>query len=168
MAKLGRSDSVSESLREIVHVYFTITFFSWVSLEVVLSCVWLFVTPRTVVLQVPLSMGIPRQEYRSRVLFPTPEDLTNPGIELESPALQVDYLSLSHLGSLSLVVDPKINIWVQDVYLGGDPRKGRKRKETNIMVHYWAGYHCGQLGLTPSGWFQERPRGTWHSDPCSL
>ena len=55
-------------------------------------------------------MGIPRQEYRSRVLFPTPEDLTNPGIELESPALQVDYLSLSHLGSLSLVVDPKINI----------------------------------------------------------
>ena len=55
-------------------------------------------------------MGIPRQEYRSRVLFPTPEDLPNPGIELESPELQVDYLPLSHLGSLSLAVDPKINI----------------------------------------------------------
>ena len=123
MAKLGRSDSVREDPREIVHVYFTITFFSWVSLEVVLSYVWLFVTPWTVALQAPLSMGIPRQEYRSRVLFPTPEDLPNPGIELESPALQVDYLPLSHLGSLSLAVDPKINIWVQDIYLGGDPRK---------------------------------------------
>ena len=110
MTKLGRSDSVSEGLREIVHVYFTITFFSWVSLEVVLGCVRLFVIPRTVALQAPLSMGIPRQVYRSRVLFPTPEDLPNPGIELESPALQVDYLRLTHLGSLSLAVDPKIKI----------------------------------------------------------
>ena len=72
MAKLGRSDSVSESLREIVHVYFTITFFSWVSLEVVLSCVRLFVTPWTVALQAPLSMGIPRQEYWSGLPLPSP------------------------------------------------------------------------------------------------
>ena len=30
--------------------------------------------------QVPLSMGFPRQEYRSGLPFPSPEDFTNPGI----------------------------------------------------------------------------------------
>ena len=34
-----------------------------------------------------LSMGFPRQEYRSGLPFPTPGDLPNPGIEPASPAL---------------------------------------------------------------------------------
>ena len=34
--------------------------------------------------------GIPRQEYRSGLLFPSPRDLLNPEIEFESPALQAD------------------------------------------------------------------------------
>ena len=96
MAKLGRTDPVSQGLREIVHVYFTIPFFSWVSLKAVLSHVRLFAAPWTVALQALLSVGILRQEYRSRVLFPTPRDLPNSGIELESPALQVDHLPLRH------------------------------------------------------------------------
>ena len=40
-------------------------------------------------------MGFPRQEYWSELLFPSPEDLPNPGIEpvsLVYPALQVDSL----------------------------------------------------------------------------
>ena len=37
--------------------------------------------------QVPLSMGFPRQEYWSRLSFPSPRDLSDPGIEPESPAL---------------------------------------------------------------------------------
>ena len=44
----------------------------------VLSCfchVRLFATPWTVALQTPLSMGFPRQEYWSGLLFPTPGDL---------------------------------------------------------------------------------------------
>ena len=32
-------------------------------------------------------MGFPRQEYWSGLLFPLPEHLPNPGIELTSPAL---------------------------------------------------------------------------------
>ena len=48
-----------------------------------------FVTPWTVALQAPLSMGFPRQEYWSGLLFPSPRDLPYPGIEPESPALQV-------------------------------------------------------------------------------
>ena len=41
--------------------------------------VWLLVTPWTVARQAPLSMGFSRQEHRSGVPFPPPEDLPNPG-----------------------------------------------------------------------------------------
>ena len=43
-------------------------------------------------------MGFPRQEYWSRLPFPSPGELPNPGIKLVSPALQMDSLPLSHLG----------------------------------------------------------------------
>ena len=51
------------------------------------SHVQLFETPWTIVLQVPLSMGFPRQEYWIGLPFPTPGDLSNTGIKLLSPAL---------------------------------------------------------------------------------
>ena len=44
-------------------------------------------TPWTVACQSPLSLGFPRQEYWTGLPFPSPEDLPNPGIEPESPAL---------------------------------------------------------------------------------
>ena len=47
----------------------------------VLSHVRLFVTPWTVVCQVPLSMGFSRQDYWSGLPCPPPEDLPDPGIE---------------------------------------------------------------------------------------
>ena len=57
-----------------------------------LSCVRLFVTPWTVACQALLSMGFSMQEYWSELLFPSPADLPNPGIESGSPALQADSL----------------------------------------------------------------------------
>ena len=54
------------------------------------SCVQLFATLWTVVLQAPLSMGFSRLEYWSRLLWPPPGDLPNPGMEPASlmfPAL---------------------------------------------------------------------------------
>ena len=42
----------------------------------------------TVARQAPLSMGLSRQEYWSGLLFPSPEDLPDPGIEPGSPTLQ--------------------------------------------------------------------------------
>ena len=45
------------------------------------------VTPRTI-----QSLEFYRQEYGSRQRFPSPGDLSNPGIEPRSPALQVDSL----------------------------------------------------------------------------
>ena len=52
-----------------------------------LNCVRLFVTPWTVAYHTPLSMGFSRQEYWSGLPFPSPKDLSNPGIEPGSPAL---------------------------------------------------------------------------------
>ena len=56
-------------------------------------------TPWNVTHQVPLSVGLFRQEYWSELLFPPPGDLPNPGIEPRSPALQVDSLLQSHQGN---------------------------------------------------------------------
>ena len=50
-------------------------------------------------------MGFPRQKYWSRLPFPSPGDLSNPGIESESavsPALQGDSLSAEPLEKPSI------------------------------------------------------------------
>ena len=57
-----------------------------------LSHVRLFATPWTVAYQAPPSMEFSRQEYWSRLPFPSPGDLPDPGIELGSSALQADAL----------------------------------------------------------------------------
>ena len=48
-------------------------------------------TSRAVAPQAPQSMGFPRQEYWSGLLYPSPGDLSDPGIESLSPALACDY-----------------------------------------------------------------------------
>ena len=57
-----------------------------------LSRVQLFATPWTVAYQAPPSMGFSRQECWSGLPFPSPGDLSNPGIEPRSPALRADAL----------------------------------------------------------------------------
>ena len=52
-------------------------------------------TPWTVARQALLSMGFSKQEHWSGLLFPSPEDPPNPGIEPRSPTLQADSLALS-------------------------------------------------------------------------
>ena len=66
-----------------------------------LSHVRVFVTPWTVAHQAPLSMEFSRQDYWCGLPFPSPGNLSHPGIEPESPAwspaLQAYSLLLSHL-----------------------------------------------------------------------
>ena len=50
--------------------------------------------------QAPLSLGLPRQEYWSRLPFPSPGDLHDPGIEPGCPALQADSLLTELPGKL--------------------------------------------------------------------
>ena len=47
---------------------------------------------------IPLSVEFSSQEYWSGLLFPSPEDLPNPGIEPGSPMLQTDSLPTEPLG----------------------------------------------------------------------
>ena len=61
-----------------------------------------FVTPWTVTHQAPLSKEFSRQEYWSGLLFPTPGNLPNPGIEPTSPvssALAGRFFITAHLES---------------------------------------------------------------------
>ena len=70
------------------------------------------VTPWIVACQAPLSMGFSRQEYWSRLPFPSPGDLPDPGIEPGAPALQADSLPtellllLSHFSRVRLYATP--------------------------------------------------------------
>ena len=64
-----------------------------------LSSVGLFATPWTVAYQAPSSMGFSKQEYWSRLPFPSP-DLPDLGIEPGSPALKADALPGSQNGYL--------------------------------------------------------------------
>ena len=65
-----------------------------------LSCVRLFATPRTVVHQAPLSMEFSSQQYWSGLPFPSPGDLSDPGIEPGSPESQADSLPSEPPGKL--------------------------------------------------------------------
>ena len=56
----------------------------WLLSRVQLEILW------TVACQAPLSMGFSRQEYWTGLLFPSLEDLPDPGVEPGSPALQAD------------------------------------------------------------------------------
>ena len=68
-----------------------------------LSHVPLFATPWTVAHQAPPSTGFSRQEYWSGLPFPSPEDLSEPGIEPRSPTLQADTLTSEPPGKLAWV-----------------------------------------------------------------
>ena len=58
----------------------------------VLLCVSCSVMSHSLQPQAPLSMAFPRQDYWSRLPFPPPGHLPDPGIAARSPALQVDSL----------------------------------------------------------------------------
>ena len=56
------------------------------------------VTLWTVACKAPLSMRLSKQEYGQELLFPTPGDLPDPGIEPESPALVGGFFTAESLG----------------------------------------------------------------------
>ena len=69
-------------------------------------CLTLY-NPRDYSLQASLSMGFPRQEYSSGLLFPSPGDLFGPGIKPTFPALAGGFFTLSHQGSPELELKKK-------------------------------------------------------------
>ena len=90
-------------------------------------------------------MELSRQEYWSGLLFPSPGDLPNSGIEPGSPALQADALPSKPRGQQGKAI--KTTVWhhttpVRMVMI----HKRREDKcwcecgEKGILVHYWWNY----------------------------
>ena len=79
-----------------VYVY-PLKFFSFFSFGgdglVAKSCLTLCDPIDCVARQTPLSMGFSMQEYWSRLPFPSPGDLPDPGMEPRPPALQAEALT---------------------------------------------------------------------------
>ena len=59
-----------------------------------LTCTQLFAIPWIVACQAPLSLKFSRQEYWGGLLFPSPEDLADPGIKPGSPVLGIFFMIL--------------------------------------------------------------------------
>ena len=79
-----------------IYICFKYTYF--------VTCICVYVLSRVTLCDpmdgiLPGSMGFFRQEYWSRLPFPPPGNLPDPGIEPKSPALQADSLPLSHQGN---------------------------------------------------------------------
>ena len=79
-----------------------------------------------------MSMGFFRQEYWSRLPFPSSGDLPDPGTRPTAPALQADSLLLSHRGSQSLSVGHLVFFF----------RYGKSAHSlcVNPWIHLWLGY----------------------------
>ena len=73
------------------------------------SCLMLCDPMDYIARQAPLSMGLSRQENWSGLPCPPPGHLPDPGTKLQSPALRVDSVPLSHWGSLNMCICININ-----------------------------------------------------------
>ena len=83
------------------------------------SHVQLFVTLWTIAHQTPLSVGFSRQEYWSGLLFPSPGDIPNPGIEpasLVSPALAVGFFTTSATWEAQQGTESTLEEWTRCYY----------------------------------------------------
>ena len=76
-----------------------------------LNHVQLFATPWTVAYQASLTMGFSRQKYQSALPFPSPGDLSDPGIEPGSPTLQADSLPSKPPGKSYYLLMKSIHFW---------------------------------------------------------
>ena len=110
------------------------------------SHVWFFATQWTIAHQAPLSMGFSRQEYWSRLPFPSPEDLPDPGIE---PGLlycrrilyQVSYQGKASEGELKGSLKKWLNCCNLMIHFHG--RGGASYGWTKTVI-------CSQMESTPS------------------
>ena len=124
------------------------------------SCFWIFATLQIVARQVPLSMGFPRQEYWSGLLFspsrgsPQPRDRTSISY-VSCIGWQVLY-HYHHLGSPGACMH---NRWLCDSILGqgvlGDHVTTLADKQCDILRYALYGQRWGQ-------WTLVRARGITH------
>ena len=96
--------------------------------------------------QAPLSMGFPTHEYWSKVLFPTPGDFPDPGMEPASP----DSLLLCHLGS------PVVSVVVCTCQSSSP---GSSHPLFPAGIHILVLYICGSVSRAGEGLTQRESQG---------
>ena len=84
-----------------------------------LSCVWLFTNPWTAAFQAPQSMGFSRQEYWSRVPFPSLKDWLI-GYKNKTPIYAVYKRPTSNKGTHTRL---KLKGWKKVFHVNGDQKK---------------------------------------------
>ena len=99
-----------------------------------LSHVQLFATPWTVACQAPLYMGFSRQEYWSKLPFPSPGDHPNRGSEPRSPTLQADSLPSEPPGKPCNVQHDKYNYHIPGMVEPG----GLSSMRSQRVRHDWS------------------------------
>ena len=92
-------------------------------------------------------MGFSRQEYWSGLLFPSPEDLPNPGIETRTPALQVDALTSEPPGK------PKVKV-IQSCLSLCDPMDYTVHGILQARVLEWVALPLSRGSSQPRDWTQ--------------
>ena len=126
-----------------------------------LSWIQLFMTPCTAAHQAPLTMGLSRQEYWSRLQFSPPGDLPNPGIEpasLVSPVLAEGFFTTVAPGSpqfsyILLFVTASLHLKKQSYLL-------QNSHEPHLLLYFFLSLFL-QLLATACGNTQ-CPKLTWH------
>ena len=128
---------------------------NWITLPIILvvrklsvcalSHVWLFAILWTVVHQAPLSMGFPRQEYWSGLLFPSLGDLPDPG----SPVLTGRFFITEHLGSPRKLSSSCQMLWSMLLMDSPTAESGKGGKGPSILPPYQA---SGLWGTGEAQW----------------
>ena len=101
--------------------------------------VLLFATLWTLAVQVPLSMGFPRQEYWSGLPFPPPVDLPDPGVKpmsLASSALAGGFFTTSATWEDHNVLEILVNINRQEKEIRGI-NVGREKVNFFTAFLFW-------------------------------
>ena len=97
-----REGPISSWLLQLFEVHVTKGSFScWLSAPHQMRVCSVTATPCTATYQALLSVGFPRQEYWSRLPFPLPGDLTDPGNKPTYPALTGRFFIIEALGKPS-------------------------------------------------------------------
>ena len=102
--------------------------------------VWLFVAPQTIAHQPPSVPGIVRHEYRSGLLFPSPGDLLDPGIEpmsLVSPALAGGFFITVPHGKPLVIHGKSSQEWDTTSDFQCHFHRGLEEVESNPHVRLW-------------------------------
>ena len=101
------------------------------------SCVWLFVTLRTIACQAPLSVGFSRYEYWSGLPCPPLGDLPSPGIELAFLELACGFSTTSTTWEAQMIIEPE-NVGNEQKYICWINVRDLRALRDNVLPRW----HC--------------------------